>query len=123
MTCSHKLRPPKHEPTQTHTGITFFLNLNSAFGQKENSKKNCPVFPFSPLFILVFFLISRNGYKIDKLIVFSSYSSSSSVLIKTSSSESTSFILVSDFLTLTFLYFVFRSDKNWGKLVNCRRKI
>ncbi|CAN7031083.1 unnamed protein product, partial [Brassica rapa subsp. trilocularis] len=38
-------------------------------------------------------LISRNCYKIDKLIVFSSYSSSSSVLIKTSSSESTSFIL------------------------------
>ncbi|CAG7897618.1 unnamed protein product, partial [Brassica rapa] len=40
-------------------------------------------------------LISRNSYKIDKLIVSSSYSSSSSssVLIKTSSSESTSFIL------------------------------
>ncbi|CAN6934389.1 unnamed protein product, partial [Brassica oleracea] len=45
------------------------------------------------LFLLVFFLISRNGDKIDKLIVSSSYSSSSSVLIKTSSSESTSFIL------------------------------
>ncbi|CAN7035083.1 unnamed protein product [Brassica oleracea var. botrytis] len=38
-------------------------------------------------------MISRNGDKIDELIVSSSYYSSSSVLIKTSSSESTSFIL------------------------------